>query len=200
MTKNRSFGIRIVLAAMMALSVAVTGCSDDPPQQVIGGSGGDGGSGGTGGTAGSGGTGGNGGGNGGGDPRAGLYRMQASSPGSNDYWEVCFFVAPDLTKLTASDTCDVDQNDDDPYSFDFTTQVGTSSSGPCSMNFNWDQDVTISNRSFSINFTVPGEGITYDVNGAFIGGAGPDASGAVQKRNDPDVGICSFNWTATHQP
>ena len=53
MIKNRSFGIRIVLAAMMALSVAVTGCSDDPPQQVTGGSGGDGGSGGT---AGSGGT------------------------------------------------------------------------------------------------------------------------------------------------
>jgi hypothetical protein len=50
MTKNRSFGIRFVLAAMMALSVAVTGCSDDPPQQVTGGSGGDGGSAGSGGT------------------------------------------------------------------------------------------------------------------------------------------------------
>jgi len=50
MTKNRSFAIRIVLAAMMALSVAVTGCSDDPPQQVTGGSGGDGGSAGSGGT------------------------------------------------------------------------------------------------------------------------------------------------------
>ena len=49
MTKNRSFGIRFVLAAMMALSVAVTGCSDDPTQQVTGGSGGDGGSGGSGG-------------------------------------------------------------------------------------------------------------------------------------------------------
>jgi hypothetical protein len=35
---------------MMALSVAVTGCSDDPPQQVTGGSGGDGGSAGSGGT------------------------------------------------------------------------------------------------------------------------------------------------------
>ena len=39
MIKNRSFGIRIVLAAMMALTVAVTGCKDD---------GGGGGSGGTG--------------------------------------------------------------------------------------------------------------------------------------------------------
>jgi hypothetical protein len=57
MTKNKSFGIRFVLATMMALTVAVTGCSDDPPQQVTGGSGGDGGMGG-GGTGGDGGIGG----------------------------------------------------------------------------------------------------------------------------------------------
>ena len=43
MIKNKSFGIRIVLATMMALTVAVTGCKDD------------GGGGGSGGTAGSGG-------------------------------------------------------------------------------------------------------------------------------------------------
>ena len=42
MTKNRNFGIRIVLATMMALTVAVTGCKDDD----------DGGTGGTGGTGG----------------------------------------------------------------------------------------------------------------------------------------------------
>jgi hypothetical protein len=44
MIKNKSFGIRIVLATMMALTVAVTGCKDD------GGGGGSGGTGGGGGT------------------------------------------------------------------------------------------------------------------------------------------------------
>ncbi|MGB5522526.1 MAG: hypothetical protein WBM96_08150, partial [Polyangiales bacterium] len=43
---NKSFGLRFLLAAMMAFSVAVTGCSDDNPPEVTGGSGGDGGSGG----------------------------------------------------------------------------------------------------------------------------------------------------------
>jgi len=50
MIMKKSFGIRFVLAAMMALSVAVTGCGDD----------GNGGNGGNGGTAGDGGTGGDG--------------------------------------------------------------------------------------------------------------------------------------------
>ena len=40
MTKNRSFGIRFVLATMMALTVAVTGCKDDDGGGGTGGSGG----------------------------------------------------------------------------------------------------------------------------------------------------------------
>lgn len=52
MIMNKNFGIRFVLATMLALTVAVTGCKDDPPGQVPGGSGGDGGMGGMGGTGG----------------------------------------------------------------------------------------------------------------------------------------------------
>jgi hypothetical protein len=47
MIKNRSFGIRIVLAPMMALTVAVTGCKDDGGGGGTAGSGGTGGGGGT---------------------------------------------------------------------------------------------------------------------------------------------------------
>jgi len=58
---NKSFGIRFVLATMMALTVAVSGCKESSDQPPPGGSGGDGGTGGMagmGGMAGEGGTGG----------------------------------------------------------------------------------------------------------------------------------------------
>ena len=52
MIKNNSFGIRIVLATMMALAVAVTGCKDDDGGGGSGGTAGSGGMGGEGGTGG----------------------------------------------------------------------------------------------------------------------------------------------------
>ena len=191
---------KMIIGAVLVGAVSMLGCGDDQPQTPSTG-GTNGGTGGTNGGTGGNGTGGNGTGgtNGGGDVQAGLYRMQVSSPGSDDYWEVCFFVGADRSTITADSSCDVDQNDDDPYSFDFTTQVGSlDGGGDCNFNFSYDDDITINaDGTFGVSDWTPAPGFspTFSFSGTINGSS---ASGTASGTNIPVINNCSFNWMATH--